>query len=107
MTDIRCPTMIVSDSSQAENKSEKWKKYLRTFFMKTHETEANHQHQNLAERYMQVLKTKTGNLRHRYQTSTAQYDNYPFKYVCELHNVTANKTLNYTTPYKKMWGGLP
>ena len=104
MTDVGRPTMIVSDSAQAENKSEKWKKYLRTFFIKTHETEANYQHQNLAERYVQVLKTKAGNLRYRYQTSTSQYDNYLFKYVCELHNVTVNKTLNYTTPHKKLWG---
>ena len=102
MTDVGRPTMIVSDSAQAENKSEKWKKYLRTFFIKTHEKEANYQHQNLAERYVQVLKTKAGNLRYRYQTVTAQHDNYLFKYVCELHNVTANKTLNYITPHEKM-----
>ena len=53
--------MIVSDSVQAENKSEKWKKYLRIFFIKTHNTEPNHQHQKLVERYVQVLKTKAGN----------------------------------------------
>ena len=49
-------------------------------------------------------RKKAGNLRQRYRTSTAQYHNYLFKYVCELHNVTANKTLNYITPHEKMLG---
>ena len=46
MTNVGRPTMIVSDSVQAENISEKWKNICA--FIKTHETEANHQHQNLA-----------------------------------------------------------
>ena len=56
---------------------------------------------------MQFLKAKDANLRHRYQTSVAQYDNYLFKYICELHNVTANISLNYTTPHEKIWRDTP
>ena len=72
--------------------------------LKIHKTEANHQHHNLAERYVQVLKAKGRNFRHRYQTSTAQNENYLSKFMCELHNFTANKTLNYTIPHEKIWG---
>ena len=84
MTDIGRPYMIITDSAQEEIKSQKWLKLLREFFIKKYITEAGHQHQNRAERFVQVLKSRGGNLFHRCQDCTTLYDNYLFKYVCDL-----------------------
>ena len=107
LTDVGRPSMLVSDSAQEEVLSVQWKTILNKYKIKGGVTEAGKQHQNKVERCVQTFKHRATLLTDASATYDRHYDPYLFGYICDIHNLTANKVVNFKTPHEALEGETP
>jgi hypothetical protein len=101
------PNVIRSDNSKMQRYSNKLLARLREWLVAAEFTEPHHPQQNPAElrairwikKNIQVLRIRTG------APETVWY--WMAKYLVDIHNVSADETLGWTTPWSKRRGETP
>ena len=101
------PNVIRSDNSKMQRYSQKLLTRLREWLVAAEFTEPHHPQQNPAElrairwikKNIQVLRMRTG------APDTVWY--WMAKYLVDIHNITADETLGWATPWSKRRGETP
>ena len=96
---------LISDSARVEI-SQKVKDVLRHFCIKDWQSEPHHQHQNFAERRIQILKRNTNRVLN-ISGAPPSFWLFCMKYVLFIMNRMALKSINWRTPYEMLHGSTP
>jgi Reverse transcriptase (RNA-dependent DNA polymerase) len=101
------PNTIRSDNSKMQRYSAKLTARLREWMVKSEFTEPHHPQQNPAElRAIRWLKTNSNVIRmHSGAPSSTWF--WIVKYLADVHNVTADESLSWATPWSKRRGETP
>jgi hypothetical protein len=101
------PNVIRSDNSKMQRLNQDLVAKFRRWMIRNEFTEPHHPQQNPAElRAIRWLKSNIRTLR----TRTGATDKVWFwmaKYLVDIHNITADKTIGWTTPWSKRRGETP
>jgi len=106
--EIRCcgaPNLVVSDRAKAEI-SRKTEEVLRRYVIDAHQSEPYQQQQNPVDRFAQDIK-QYANYVHTYSGAPPESWVDIVHFVMYIMNRSARSTLNYRTPYEKLYGQTP
>ena len=106
--DIGMPYGISTDAAKNEVLSKTWKKFLESYPCKTHNSEANCQHQNRAERAWQTVSGQGAWALNR--TDPRLHDRLIddcYLHAVDVWNHLANSGLDWHTPYEVLYGVTP
>ena len=99
------PNLVVSDRAKAEI-SRKTEDVLRRYIIDAHQSEPYQQQQNPVERFVQDIK-RYANYVHTYSGAPPESWVHIVHFVMYVMNRSARSTLNYRTPYEKLYGQTP
>ena len=102
---VGAPDVLISDNAQSETGAD-WTKHCRTYCINTKTTEPHTPWQNPAEPDIGKLGSRVKNCMRAFNVPL-QYHDWVQKWVCECHNHTANRTLNWSVPESKRLGYTP
>ena len=102
---MRAPSSLLLDSAKSET-SHVVKDILRQYGIKDMQSEANHQHQNYAERKIQEVKNTCNIIMNRVNAPNHLWF-LCLKYVVMVLNHLATPSLNNRTPIEKAFGVTP
>ena len=105
VTDFGAPRTIKSDNAP-EFKGKRWITFLNSMAISSVYTEAHHPNQNLAERRGGALKAGTIHLL-KVTGAPLKFWCYALEYMCLLRNVSARRSLDWSTPHERHWGDRP
>ena len=101
------PAVMRSDNSKMQRWGKSWVKRLREWLTGAEFTEPHHPQQNPAElRAVRWLKQGIATLRRRTGAPSMLWA-YAAKYLAQIHNLTADETLDWITPFQKRRGHTP
>jgi hypothetical protein len=102
--DVGAPYLFFTDNANAET-CNRVKEILRIYTIKDHQSEPHNQHQNYAERRIQIIKQRTNTIMDRTGTP-ACFWLLAALFVIGLLNVCSSDSLNNNTPHTKVYGTL-
>jgi hypothetical protein len=93
---VGCPPVIRTDNAQSEL-GQTWTNFCRCQCIGCETTEPHHPWQNPAEKRIGVLGTMVRNSMRTFNVPLKKHD-WVQKWCCDVHNLTANKRLNWNCP---------
>jgi len=104
--DFGCPTELHSDFANNLAKSNSWKRLAAMTLIRPHTNEANKSQSNYVERAWQDIQIRGKRIQAVHLVpKERQFDMY--RYVCDVNNHTARKSLNWRTPMEALSGETP
>ncbi|MGH7955023.1 MAG: reverse transcriptase domain-containing protein [Gloeomargaritales cyanobacterium] len=100
-----CPKEIKTDNAQSEI-GLTWTDHCRRHCTGSQSTEPNHPQQNKAERRIQDLNRMVRKVIREFKAPLGKHD-WCQKYCCDVHNVAANRSLDWRSPLELNTGHTP
>ena len=100
-----CPNIIRTDNAQSEL-GKTWTKHCRTHVIGTETTEPHHPWQNPAEKRIGYLSTMVKNVMREFNVPLSRH-HWAQKWCCDVHNISANRKLDWRSAKERKTGHTP
>ena len=100
-----CPNIIRTDNAQSEL-GKTWTKHCRNYVIGTETTEPHHPWQNPAEKRIGYLSTMVKNVMQEFNVPLSRH-HWAQKWCCDVHNISANRKLDWRSAKERKTGHTP